>query len=53
MAKIGSSQDLRCVSLNDPKYQILVRQEIDAGLEDLRDGRTHDPAAIRREFGLP
>jgi hypothetical protein len=40
-------------SWDDLMYQILVRQKIEAGLEDLRDGRVHDHQAIRREFGLP
>ena len=39
-------------SWDDLMYQILVRQKIEAGLEDLRDGRIHDHQAIRREFGL-
>jgi hypothetical protein len=38
---------------DDLMYQILVRQKIEAGLEDLSEGRTHEHAAIRREFGLP
>lgn len=38
---------------DDLMYQILVRQKIEAGLEDLGEGRTHEHAAIRREFGLP
>jgi hypothetical protein len=33
-------------------YEILVRQKIEAGLADLRDGRTHDHASIRNEFGV-
>jgi len=33
-------------------YEILVRQKIEAGLADLRDGRKHDHASIRKEFGL-
>lgn len=39
-------------SWDDLMYQILVRQKIEAGLEDLREGRTHGYAAIRREFSL-
>ncbi len=39
-------------SWDDLMYQIIVRQKIEAGLEDLREGRKHDHAAIRREFGL-
>ena len=33
-------------------YEILVRQKIEAGLADLRDGRKHDHVAIRKEFGM-
>jgi len=40
-------------SWDDLMYQILVRQKIEAGIEDLKEGRSHDHAAIRREFGLP
>jgi hypothetical protein len=39
-------------SWDDLMYEILVRQKIDAGLADLRDGRVHDHAAIRTEFGV-
>jgi hypothetical protein len=39
-------------SWDDLMYQILVRQKIEAGLEDLREGRVHDHKGIRREFGL-
>ncbi len=39
-------------SWDDLMYQILVRQKIEAGLADLQEGRTHDHAAVRREFGL-
>jgi hypothetical protein len=39
-------------SWDDLMYQILVRQKIEAGLEDLREGRVHDDRGIRREFGL-
>ena len=39
-------------SWDDLMYQILVRQKIEAGLEDLREGRVHDHQGIRREFGL-
>jgi len=31
--------------------EILVRQKIEAGLADLRDGREHDHGSIRSEFG--
>ncbi|HWA24284.1 MAG TPA: hypothetical protein VG734_01320 [Lacunisphaera sp.] len=37
-------------SWDDLMYRIYVRQKIEAGLEDLRTGRTHSHAAIRREF---
>jgi hypothetical protein len=40
-------------SWDDLMYEILVRQKIEAGLNDLREQRTHDHAVIRREFGLP
>jgi hypothetical protein len=39
-------------SWDDLMYEILVRQKIEAGLSDLRDGRKHDHGAIRREFGM-
>jgi len=39
-------------SWDDLMYQILVRQKIEAGLADLQEGRAHDHAAVRREFGL-
>jgi hypothetical protein len=39
-------------SWDDLMYEILVRQKIEAGLADLRDGRTHDHASIRNEFGV-
>ena len=39
-------------SWDDLMYEILVRQKIEAGLADLHDGRTHDHASIRKEFGL-
>ncbi len=38
-------------SWDDLMYEILVRQKIEAGLADLRDGRTHSHAFIREEFG--
>ncbi len=40
-------------SWDDLMYQILVRQKIEAGLNDLREGRVHEHRDIRREFGLP
>ena len=39
-------------SWDDLMYQIYVRQKIEAGLADLKAGRTHEHEAIRREFGL-
>ena len=39
-------------SWDDLMYEILVRQKIEAGLTDLKDGRKHDHASIRREFGV-
>jgi hypothetical protein len=38
-------------SWDDLMYEILVRQKIEAGLGDLRNGRKHDHASIRSEFG--
>jgi hypothetical protein len=39
-------------SWDDLMYEILVRQKIEAGMADLREGRKHDHASIRREFGM-
>ncbi len=39
-------------SWDDLMYRIYVRQKIEAGLTDLRSGRVHSHASIRREFGL-
>jgi hypothetical protein len=39
-------------SWDDVMYRIYVRQKIDAGLADLKAGRTHSHASIRREFGV-
>lgn len=39
-------------SWDDLMYEILVRKKIEAGLADLRDGRKHEHADIRREFGM-
>jgi hypothetical protein len=38
-------------SWDDLMYEILVRQKIEVGLADLREGRKHDHASIRSEFG--
>ena len=37
-------------SWDDLMYQIFVRQKIEQGLEDIREGRSHTHAAIKREF---
>jgi Tfp pilus assembly protein PilO len=39
-------------SWDDLMHEILVRQKIESGLADLRDGRNHDHASIRSEFGV-
>jgi hypothetical protein len=39
-------------SWDDLMYEILVRQKIEAGLADLREGRKHEHASIRSEFGV-
>ena len=39
-------------SWDDLMYRIYVRQTIEAGLADVRAGRVHSHASIRREFGL-
>jgi hypothetical protein len=39
-------------SWDDLMYEILVRQKMEAGLTGLRDGRKHDHASIRSEFGV-
>jgi hypothetical protein len=31
-------------------YEIFVRQKVEAGLADLKEGRQHDHAAILSEF---
>lgn len=36
---------------DDLMYEILVRQKIEAGLADIKNGRKHDHADVRREFG--
>lgn len=38
---------------DDLMYRIYVRQKIEAGLADVRAGRVHTHAAIRREFTAP
>lgn len=37
---------------DDLMYRIYVRQKIEAGLADIRAGRVHTHAAIRKEFVL-
>lgn len=39
-------------SWDDLMYQIYVRQKIEAGLADVRNGRVHAHSSIRKEFGL-
>jgi len=34
-------------------YRLYVRQKNEAGLADIRAGRVHAHAAIRKEFALP
>ncbi len=36
----------------DLQYEIYVRQSIEAGLKDLREGRTVPLAEVRRRLGL-
>jgi hypothetical protein len=38
---------------DDLMYRIYVRQKIETGLADVRAGRVHSHASIRREFALP
>ena len=38
---------------DDVMYQIYVRQKIETGLDDVRAGRVHSHASIRKEFALP
>jgi hypothetical protein len=38
---------------DDLMYRIYVRQKIDAGLADVRAGKIHSHASIRKEFALP
>lgn len=39
-------------SWDDLMYEIIVRQKIESGLADLRDGRKHGHASVRSEFGV-
>jgi predicted transcriptional regulator len=46
-------RDLRASSTPDDLiYRIYVRQKIEAGLADVRSGRIHTHASIRKEFAL-
>ena len=38
---------------DDLLYQVYVRQSIDAGLDDVRNGRTVSSDEVRRRLGLP
>lgn len=38
---------------DDLLYQVYVRQTIEAGLEDFRQGRTMSSAELRKRLGLP
>lgn len=40
-------------SWDDLMYAIYVRQAVEAGLKDVREGRTIPVAEVRRRFGLP
>ena len=39
-------------SWDDIMFGLYVRQKIDSGLADLRTGRVHSHASIRKEFAL-
>lgn len=39
-------------SWDDLMYEILVRQKIESGQTDLREGRKHGHASILSEFGV-
>jgi len=39
-------------SWDDLMYEILVCQKIESGFADLREGRKHDHASVRSEFGV-
>ena len=38
---------------DDLLYEIYVRQSVEAGLQDCREGRTIPVAEVRRRLGLP
>ena len=38
---------------DDVMYRIYVRQAIEAGRQDVAEGRLVDVAEVRRQFGLP
>ncbi len=38
---------------DDVMYRIYVRQKIDSGLSDVKDGKTVPTTEVRSRFGLP
>ena len=40
------------ITWDDLMHEIYVRQAIEAGLEDSREGRITDSAEVRKRFGL-
>ena len=40
-------------SWDDVMYQVYVRQSIEAGLKDCREGRTVSTEEVRRRLGIP
>ncbi len=38
---------------DDVMYRVYVRQAIEAGRQDVAEGRLVDVAEVRRQFGLP
>lgn len=39
-------------SWDDVMYHLFVREKIEAGLADIKKGRVHSHASIKKEFGL-
>ena len=37
---------------DDVMYRVYVRQAVDAGLQDAKEGRLVDVSEVRRQFGL-
>ena len=37
---------------DDVMYRVYVRQAVDAGLQDAKEGRVVDVSEVRRQFGL-